>query len=1035
MATMLRVNWALGRLELPAEAISIVAADVLGLKGPGWLRLSVLQPGGEALLELASEAEVPPGRLRRTLPESCCPRGKGRGSGAGQLCGRGSDDPAASSADEGSASDSGSSSEADSLCGEEDDSSEGGKGEKAVEEDGEEQRRRGPSGAGQSKGGSGSGRKRCGAKGTGAVAGSDDDVPLAQRLVKLTSRQPRAPAAVERGGSGSARVRSEAELGAVVTKREEGQGLKGRVDAPLGCPPGVSPSPCERLVLTGAGPWADGSKASVSGGAAVLSPLQPAAAPTATLPTSAQHQPAAYLTHLHGFVPPSVGLPPLQPGQSLSRAVVCNKLARLLGLEGDNGRSEAPLPEGPVVLEGAMQPCGDPTRGGAGLQVSEALKKNTVLGVVGGYVMPVAAAEDFVNFGHKQCRKELSMLGFGNLLALVNDPRVDPREWRTSNDVDSPEVAKMVNCTVVPVSVRGMVLPVLVALRDIAAGDQLLRDYGAGWWRQLAPDWEVAEDDGLDVVRLLHGTQQQQQAQSAKPDPLSVAQPLEEVPEESVVASRLNASPPALPFTAEASTGPFGTAASAPQPAERGTDESKTGSRASSCPDQSDTQVRSPKAAQTGAAREALRQDGGGAAPDAAGGGPAPTPAPASATRAELPIAVSKEGRLFTPAEGRSPLYGLVAALGESLGLIEEVRGQLAKPLGFLGPASVVAAAQLLERHGLPYAKGAVLRVKWAPGIKLRLDHVASKTGPPKWGDVRVTAHFGELLDDLAAAGEGQKHKLTLWVYSLTTLAPSLELELDPTSLGAEASAEAAGRLQHGGGSAAAPLHGGVAEMYIRIHKQPVPTTVTEPPKDKPVAHQPTSTPAQPLPLPQRSPAALAHPYHSHQPYPPYPPHYYPHQHYAHHAGGVAPYPHYAYPGYGYAAVGGWQHSGWWYGGAHNQAQMPAPLPSVPPSVAAGPTVAAGQAAAAAAPGAAVPAAAAAEEALAAADRTASRKGTTRLNVRRQKQLQLPEAVARSSRQHHEYLDGGSGDDAASGSGVGRNGDIHMGGRLGERGS
>ncbi|KXZ48089.1 hypothetical protein GPECTOR_30g184 [Gonium pectorale] len=146
--------------------------------------------------------------------------------------------------------------------------------------------------------------------------------------------------------------------------------------------------------------------------------------------------------------------------QHLSRAVVCNKLARLLGLDGDNGRADAPLPEGPVLLEGALEPCGDPARGGAGLQATVPLKKNAVLGV----------------------------------------------DWLPGNDVDSQEAVERANCAVVPVSVRGLVLPVLVALRDIAPREQLLRDYGAGWWRDLAVAWEVAEDDGLDVARLLHGT-------------------------------------------------------------------------------------------------------------------------------------------------------------------------------------------------------------------------------------------------------------------------------------------------------------------------------------------------------------------------------------------------------------------------------------------------------------------------------------------------------------------------------------------------
>ncbi len=58
---------------------------------------------------------------------------------------------------------------------------------------------------------------------------------------------------------------------------------------------------------------------------------------------------------------------------------------------------------------------------------------------------------------------------------------------------------------VVFVCVRGLVLPVLVALRDIAPGEQLLRDYGAAWWREVAGVWEVAEDQGLAAEALWHG--------------------------------------------------------------------------------------------------------------------------------------------------------------------------------------------------------------------------------------------------------------------------------------------------------------------------------------------------------------------------------------------------------------------------------------------------------------------------------------------------------------------------------------------------
>lgn len=51
---------------------------------------------------------------------------------------------------------------------------------------------------------------------------------------------------------------------------------------------------------------------------------------------------------------------------------------------------------------------------------------------------------------------------------------------------------------VVPMLVRGLPLPVLVAIRPIAPGQQLLRDYGAAWWRQqgFADSWEVMEAFG-----------------------------------------------------------------------------------------------------------------------------------------------------------------------------------------------------------------------------------------------------------------------------------------------------------------------------------------------------------------------------------------------------------------------------------------------------------------------------------------------------------------------------------------------------------
>ncbi|KXZ48088.1 hypothetical protein GPECTOR_30g183 [Gonium pectorale] len=429
------------------DTVTRVSVQGLGLQGPGWLRLSVLQPGCEALLELASEDEVPAGRLllrQRRHWDQAQPRRRG----AGHL---------------------------------EDKS--GGKAAAGEESGGKEA--------------ASSSDMETGDRGTADVAsdsGSDDEGGAAASDTDNDSEadsDDEAAGAATGGGMGEVRV-------------------------------------C---------------------GLTFDAALAPAA-------RSAQAAWLAGLGRELRYADPTrdqLALGLSGTAKQLSRAVVCNKLARLLGLEGDDGCPDAPLPEGPVVLEGVLRPCGDPSRGGAGLQVAEPIRRNEVLGVVGGYVMPADAARDFLSTGHKECRPEiaarltavaegtradavtawrllagafrmplpadmqplqglpvtaeLSMLGYGNLAALVNDPRVNPRDWRAENDVDSQEAAAKANCAVVPVCVRGLVLPVLVALRDIAPGEQLMRNYGADWWHDLADAWEVAEHDGLDVARLLHGTQ------------------------------------------------------------------------------------------------------------------------------------------------------------------------------------------------------------------------------------------------------------------------------------------------------------------------------------------------------------------------------------------------------------------------------------------------------------------------------------------------------------------------------------------------
>ncbi|KAG2495485.1 hypothetical protein HYH03_006430 [Edaphochlamys debaryana] len=220
-------------------------------------------------------------------------------------------------------------------------------------------------------------------------------------------------------------------------------------------------------------------------------------------------------------------------------------VALLLGL---TTAFNAPLPEhAPQLGPRSLAPGPDEGCGGAGLFAAAALPKGAVLGVLGGYVMPKAAAKRLSYHGYRflpdDAKAELatragpsageagvryawqllegafrfpmtgspdtcdlSMLGYGSLAALINDPRREPRGWVEGNDVgdEGGAAARAANCGVVPVSVRGLTLPVLVALRDIQPGEQLLRDYGADWWTAFKGAWGMAEHRGLSAGSLLH---------------------------------------------------------------------------------------------------------------------------------------------------------------------------------------------------------------------------------------------------------------------------------------------------------------------------------------------------------------------------------------------------------------------------------------------------------------------------------------------------------------------------------------------------
>ncbi|PNH04328.1 hypothetical protein TSOC_009517 [Tetrabaena socialis] len=258
----------------------------------------------------------------------------------------------------------------------------------------------------------------------------------------------------------------------------------------------------------------------------------------------------------------------------LDSGVLCWSVAEALGLTSAGGW-DARLPEGPIVAAG-VEVGPDPARGGLGLFATAPLRGNGLVGVPGGYVgvgewfraagyqaLPDAARAELrrcaegagagspaASGGVVEGRERLlwsflvrafslpyrgvgtedeaaagsgglpspplglMMLGYGNLTALVNDPR-DPLSgpWRERLQAglpvgDAPVAADAVaNCMVVPVVVRGLLLPVLVALRDIAPGEQLLRDYGDGWWGTRAQQWRVLDFlyRPADAAWLLHG--------------------------------------------------------------------------------------------------------------------------------------------------------------------------------------------------------------------------------------------------------------------------------------------------------------------------------------------------------------------------------------------------------------------------------------------------------------------------------------------------------------------------------------------------
>ncbi|GLC67061.1 hypothetical protein PLESTF_000510800 [Pleodorina starrii] len=125
---------------------------------------------------------------------------------------------------------------------------------------------------------------------------------------------------------------------------------------------------------------------------------------------------------------------------------------------------------------------------------------------------------------------ELQMLGHGGLAAYINDPRVradcsrgPAAGGQGQQQQQLGDTADTANCLVVPVLVRGVPLPVLVALRGIAPGEQLLREYGGDWWSSMEGWLETLKMYDISPDVVLHGPPAAAAAGAANPSSSGVA--------------------------------------------------------------------------------------------------------------------------------------------------------------------------------------------------------------------------------------------------------------------------------------------------------------------------------------------------------------------------------------------------------------------------------------------------------------------------------------------------------------------------------
>ncbi|KAG2496023.1 hypothetical protein HYH03_005945 [Edaphochlamys debaryana] len=236
--------------------------------------------------------------------------------------------------------------------------------------------------------------------------------------------------------------------------------------------------------------------------------------------------------------------------------LIAASLPVVLGIAGE--RRGNPLPKGPVP--GPEQEQGQGQRPGASgsppspllrlegdgrVVAARALRRGQALGVVGGYVLPARDAQAYAEGGFEGCSAEarqeldqrsggacidaawalvagaarlpypglklprrgaagpepleLSALGYGSVAGAARDVRAAAEGGATEEAAPAP------NCEVFPVCVRGLALPVLVALRDVGAGGELVWERGAEWWGRLQFLRNAVEGlgDGTWARRLL----------------------------------------------------------------------------------------------------------------------------------------------------------------------------------------------------------------------------------------------------------------------------------------------------------------------------------------------------------------------------------------------------------------------------------------------------------------------------------------------------------------------------------------------------